>query len=185
MIHTFQRSYGNRAGPYGAFPGQTPRPILCCSSSLKHQRTVSMHISWVFQVLKWSGSHSVTSDSLRPQGLHSPWNSPGQNTGVSSHSILQGIVLTQGSNPGLPHCRRILYQLSHKGSPRILEWVACPFSSLFSQPRNWTGVSCIGSRFFTSWATREALSGAKTHHQMEEINYLMIMNMQPPELSDA
>ena len=51
----------------------------------------------------------------------------GQNTGVSSLSLLQGIFRTRGSNPGLPHCRRILYQLSHKGSPRILEWVAFPF----------------------------------------------------------
>ena len=41
----------------------------------------------------------------------SPWNSPGQNTGVCSLCLLQGIVPTQGSNPGLPHCRRILYQL--------------------------------------------------------------------------
>ena len=68
-------------------------------------------------------SRSVVSDSLRPHGL-SPWNSPGQKTGVGSRSLLQGIFLTQGSNPGLPHCRQILYQLSQKGSPRILEWVA-------------------------------------------------------------
>ena len=54
---------------------------------------------------------------MRPHGLYSPWNSPGQNTGVGSLSLLQGIFPTQGSNPGLPHCRRILYQLSHKGSP--------------------------------------------------------------------
>ena len=60
---------------------------------------------------------SVVSDSLWPHGLYSPWNSPGQNTRVNSLSLLQGIFLTQGSNPGLPHCRRILYQLSHKGSP--------------------------------------------------------------------
>ena len=46
-----------------------------------------------------------------------PWNSLGQNTGVGSLSLLQGIFPTQGLNPGLPHCRRILYQLSHKGSP--------------------------------------------------------------------
>ena len=70
---------------------------------------------------------------------YSPWNSPGQNTGLGSLSLLQGIFPTQGSNPGLPHCRRILYQLSHKGSPTILEWVAYPFSSGSSQPRNWTG----------------------------------------------
>ena len=57
------------------------------------------------------------SNSLRPHGLYSPWNSPGQNTGVASLSLLWGIFPTQGSNPGLPRCRWILYQLSHKGSP--------------------------------------------------------------------
>ena len=45
-----------------------------------------------------------------------PWNSPGQNTGVRRLSLLQGTFPTQGSNPGLPHCKRVLYQLSHKGS---------------------------------------------------------------------
>ena len=102
-------------------------------------------------------SRSVVSDSLWPHGLYSPWNSPDQNTGVGSLSLRQGIFLTQGSNPGLPHCRRNLYQLSHKGSPRILEWVAYPFSSRSSRPRNWTGVSCIiAGGFFTNWAIREA-----------------------------
>ena len=57
-----------------------------------------------------------------------------------------------------PHCRQILYQLSHKGKPKILEWVAYPFFSRSSPPRNWTGVSCIAGRFFTSWATRVSLS---------------------------
>ena len=52
-----------------------------------------------------SESHSVVSSSFWPYGLHSPWTSPGQNTGVGSRSLLQGIFLTQGSNPGLPHCR--------------------------------------------------------------------------------
>ena len=84
--------------------------------------------------------------------LYSPRNSPGQNTGVGSLTLLQGIFPTQGLNPGLPHCRQILYQLSHKGSPKILEWVDYPFSSGSSQPRS---VSCIAGRFFTSWATRE------------------------------
>ena len=64
-----------------------------------------------------SKSVSVVSDSLRPRGLYSSWNSPGQNTGVGSLSLLQGIFPTQGWNPGLPHCRRILYWLSHQGSP--------------------------------------------------------------------
>ena len=65
-----------------------------------------------------SESHSVVSNSLQPHGLYSPWNSPGQNTGVGSLLLLQGIFPTQGTNLGLPPCRQILYQLSHKGSPR-------------------------------------------------------------------
>ena len=59
-----------------------------------------------------SESRSVVSDSLQSHGLHSPWNSPGQNTGLGSLSLLQGIFPTQGSNPGLQHCRQSLYQLS-------------------------------------------------------------------------
>ena len=102
-----------------------------------------------------SESHSVVSDSLWPHRLYSPWNSLGQNTGVGSLSLLQGIFWTQGSNPGLPCCRWILYKLSHQGSSRILEWVACPFSSRSSWLRNWTRVSCIAGEFFTSWAPRE------------------------------
>ena len=61
-------------------------------------------------------SHSVMSDSVQPHGLYSPWNSPGQTTEVGSLFLLQGIFPTQELNPGLLHCRRILYQLSHKGS---------------------------------------------------------------------
>ena len=62
------------------------------------------------------------------------WDAPGQNTGVGSRSFLQGIFPTQGSNPGLPNCRQILYQMSHQGSPIILEWVAYPFSSRSPNP---------------------------------------------------
>ena len=87
----------------------------------------------------------------------------GQNTGVDSLSLLQGILPSQGSNLGLPLCRRILYQLSHKGSPRILKCVAYLFSSGSSQPRNWTRVSCTASRFFTNWAMREAQSQKDKH----------------------
>ena len=54
------------------------------------------------------------SNSLWPHGLYSTWDPPDQNTGVGSLSLLQGIFPTQGSNPGLLHCRRILYQLSHR-----------------------------------------------------------------------
>ena len=78
-------------------------------------------------------------------------------TGVGSCSLLQRIFLTQGSNPCLPHSRWILYQLSHQGSPRALEWVAYPFPSGSSWPRNQTGVSCIAGGFFTNWAIREVI----------------------------
>ena len=57
------------------------------------------------------------SNSLWPHGLYSPWNSPGQNTGVGSLSLLQQIFPTQESNLGLLHCRWILYQQSYQGSP--------------------------------------------------------------------
>ena len=63
-------------------------------------------------------------------------DSLGRNTVVGCHALLQGIFPTQGSNPGLPHCRQILYQMSHQGSPIILEWVAYPFSRGSSCPRN-------------------------------------------------
>ena len=100
------------------------------------------------------GSHRVGhdwSDLAAAAGLYSPWNSPGQNTGVGSLSLLQGVFPTQISNSGRPHCRRILYQLSHQGSPRTLGWVAYLFSSRSSRPRNRTGVSFIAGRLFTNW----------------------------------
>ena len=76
-----------------------------------------------------SESHSVMSDSLWSDGLYSPWYSTGQNIGVGSLSLLQGIFPTQGLNPGLLHCRQILYQLSHKWSPliAILLFITIPY----------------------------------------------------------
>ena len=64
-------------------------------------------------------SHAVVSDSATPwpARLLYPWNSPVKNTGVGSHSLLQRIFLTQGSNPSLQHCGQILYNLSHQGGP--------------------------------------------------------------------
>ena len=81
---------------------------------------------------------------------------PGKNIGMGCHTLLQGIFPTQRSNPGLPHCRQILYCMSHQGSLRILQWVADPFSRGTSWTGNWTMVSWIAGGFFTSWATREA-----------------------------
>ena len=107
-------------------------------------------------------SRSVVSKSLWPLDCSLPGtsvygDSPGKNTRVGCHAFLQRIFPTQGSNPGLLHCRWICYQLSHQGCPRILEWVVYPFSRESSQPRNQTGVSCIADGFFISWATRESL----------------------------
>ena len=91
-------------------------------------------------------------DSLPAEPQEKP-----KNTGVGSLSLLQAIFLTQELKLGLLQCRRILYQLSHKGSPRILTWATYPFSSGSSRSRNWTGVSCNAGKFFTNWAIREAL----------------------------
>ena len=81
-----------------------------------------------------------------------PAEPPGKpkNTRVGSLSFLQQIFPTQGSNQGLFHCRRILHQQRHQGSPRILEWVVYPFSSGSSWPRNQTGTACIAGRIFTN-----------------------------------
>ena len=100
-----------------------------------------------FMKVKVSISCSVVSDSLRPHGLQPsrllcPWDSPGKNTGVGCHALLQGIVLTQGLNPGLLHHRRILCRLSPQGS-------LSSFSSLPPSPHKfplgcWTGeIICL------------------------------------------
>ena len=88
-------------------PFKTPSPCLLLSGGMKVEVKVS---------------HSVLLDSLCPQGLEPtrvlcPWDYPGKITGVGCHFLLQGILLTQGLNPGLLHCRQILYHLSHQGSP--------------------------------------------------------------------
>ena len=82
--------------------------------------------------------------------------------------LLQGIFPTEGSNPGLPHCWQILYQLSHRRSPRILEWVAYPFSSRSSWPRDRTRISCIEGRFFTSW------TAGKTTISLKQFSYSVV-----------
>ena len=106
----------------------------------------SLHPVWFF-VTSWKDPHKV-------------------------HGILQSIILewvafpfsgasSQPKDRTQVSCSWILYQLSHKWSPRTLEWVAYPFSSRSSQPRNLTGVSCIAGRFFTNWAIREALAHSR------------------------
>ena len=92
-------------------PAYQPRPA---SDFLLHWANLLFLSSccWISVICEGeSESCSVMSDSLRPHGLYSLWNSPGQNTGVGSFSLRQGIFPTKRLNPGLPHCRRILYHL--------------------------------------------------------------------------
>ena len=110
-------------------------------------------------------------------------DSPGKNTGVGCHALLQGIFPTQGLNPGFPHCRQILYHLSHQGSPRILEWVAIPFCRGSSQPRDQTQVSHIAGRFFTSRATREAQEYWKERKKESEVAQLCSIVWDPMDCS--
>ena len=122
--------------------------ILLASNS--YSITFSTHLKNGLTISEWSESYSVIFDS---HGSSVLGDSPGKNSGVGCHALLQGIFPTQGSNPDLPHCRWILYHLSHQGSPGILEWVNYPFSRRSSEPRNRIGVSCFAGGFFTSWDT--------------------------------
>ena len=115
----------------------------------------------------WSESCSVVSDSLWPHGLYSPWNSPGQNTGVASLSLLQRVFPTQGWNPGLPHCRQILYQLSPQGSPQMLvahvniyQFTPLPHVTLVGG-----SLSCIG----TGTKLASEGPGTQVHHWLWSI----------------
>ena len=94
---------------------------FCCHSSSKSGK----HFNPKPEVLSESESCSAVSDSLQPHGLYMPLDSPGPNTGVGSLSLLQGIFPTRESNPGLPYCRWILYQMSHKGTLKLLRISTC------------------------------------------------------------
>ena len=145
-------------------------------STIKRNKTGSFVEMWIdleTVIQSESERHSVVSDSLWPHGLYRPWNPLGQNTGMGSLFLLQGIFPTQGLNPGLPHCRQILHQLSHKRRPRTLEWVTYPFSSGSSQPRNRTGVSCIAGGLFTNWAIREAPNRVKLSQKKRKTNIIL------------
>ena len=106
-----------------------------------------------------SESRSVMSSSLWPHRFIQSMEFSRPESWSGLLSLLQRIFPTQGWKPGLPHCRQILYQLSHEESPRILECIAYPFSSRSSWPRNRTGISCIAGRFLTNWTIREAPMG--------------------------
>ena len=171
---------GTAEGPGWLWGGKWRRPDThCLVRRGDHGRSLGFTAAWAPVSLEEAGrtwrahteqrgreGRSVVSDSLQSPGLYSPWDSPGQNPGVRGLSLLQGISPTQGWNPGLPHCRQILRQLSKQGSPRRLEWVAYPFCRGSSQPRTWTGVSCTAGGLFTDWAMREAPRGCEKALQL-------------------
>ena len=127
--------------------------ILCSTDILLFKTLVNGFVLVKWHMSEWK---SLSHVQLFRTPWNSPWDSPGQNPGVGSLSLFQVIFPTQGSKPGLPHCRRILYQLSHQARPRTLEWVSYPFSRISSWPRNQTKVFSIASRFLTYWASRKA-----------------------------
>ena len=104
----------------------TQSPLLPQVLWYRNQEFILGNCMFLKLLQKWS-EVKVAQSCLTlcdPMEFHSPWNSLGQNTGVGSLSLLQGIFPTQGSNPDLPHCRWIFYQLSHKGSPKEGKWKA-------------------------------------------------------------
>ena len=98
------------------------------SLPLSHQRNPYLPLCCMLCLVSQSCPTLCDPMDCSPPGSSVHGDSPGKNTGVGCHALLQGIIPTQGSNPGLWHCRQIFYHLSHQGSPRILEWVAYPFS---------------------------------------------------------
>ena len=121
LYNNVNRSMCTYIPSFLSFPSPHPTPLV-------HRRALSgapCAVEYVFTSYFTHESESegcsVMSNSLRPH-LYSPWNSPGQNTEVGSHSLLQGIFPTQGSNPSPPDCRWILYQLSCQGSPFYTGW---------------------------------------------------------------
>ena len=132
------------AGNLGSIPGSGRSPGRGCGHPLQYSCLENPHGQRSLK--SESESHSVLPDSLWPQGLNSPGGFSSQNTRVGSLSLPQEIP-TQGWNPGLPHCRRILYQLNHQGSPRrrslvgYSPWGLSGFQLLVTA--EWLSTQCI------------------------------------------
>ena len=113
--------------------GFYPSVLLTWLLDWEAQKVTFQQQEYVSENEKWecfSLSHIwvFLTRGLQPTRLLCPWSSPGVNTGVGRHSLLQGIFLTQGLNPGLPHfCRQILYQLSHQGIFSVYQLLSCLF----------------------------------------------------------
>ena len=103
------------------------------------QELVMDREAWHAACSSWGHKELDTTEWLNWTGLYSLWNSPGQNTGVGSLSLLQAIFSTQRSNLGLLHCRQILYQLSYQESPNNGKYLTFHILKLhsFTQLTNW------------------------------------------------
>ena len=122
-------------------------------------------------------SCSVVSDSLRPHGLQPsrllcPWNSPGKNTGVGRHFLLQRIFPTQGSNLGLLHCKQILYCLSHQGSPFVLIPNLLSLNILSNNNRRLPKTSILYSNLSTSLLNQ--LTVPSTNAKKKDFQYKIV-----------
>ena len=132
-------------GNHPSFSGRTRYWTVCCGVCLVTQSCLTL----------------CDPMDCSPPDFSVHEDSPGRNTGVGCHGLLQGIFPIQGSNPGLLHWGLMLYHLSHQGSPRILEWEAYPFSRGSSGPCNQNGVSYIAGIFFTN---RQKWGGRRIPH---------------------
>ena len=119
---------------------------------------------------------TLQSHRLQPARPLSSWDSPGKNTGVGCHALLQGIFPTLGSNPVLLHCRWILNHLSYQEISRILEWVAYPFWRGSSWPGNWTRVCRIAGTFFTCWTKMVSYRLLKSHLMLYDKAIIIFYN---------
>ena len=125
--HPFEKKYlyqgeghwGHRKFLVGV-DGHVPVLIVVMILRVIHVKKLSSYTLSMCLKVKVKATKSCL--SLQSHRLYSPWNSPGQNTGVGSLSPLQVIFPTHGLNPGLPHCRWILYQLSHKRSFSLVQF---------------------------------------------------------------
>ena len=102
---------------HGIFPTQGLNPCLLCLLHCRRILYLRSHQGSPSPCLLVAQSCLTLCNPMdcSPARLICPWNSLGKNTGVGCHSLLQGIFPTQGLNPGLPHCRQILYCVSHGG----------------------------------------------------------------------
>ena len=103
---------------------------------------------------------------LQATRLLCPWGFPGKSTGVGCHCLLQRIFLTQGSNPGLPHCRQTLYHLSHQGNPSLLCNV---HKSFWMLDRSSVHFSSVAQLYLTLCDSMNCSTpGLPVHHQLPE-----------------